>query len=54
MTGISIGLPVFLGLVLDILFEGRKKKKATKTHKKKSQNTISKKHMNITWAYSNL
>lgn len=35
MTGISIGLPVFLGLVLDILFEGRKKKKATKTHKKK-------------------
>lgn len=35
MTGISIGLPMFLGLVLDILFEGRKKKKATKTHKKK-------------------
>lgn len=53
MTGISIGLPVFLGLVLDILFEGRKKK-SNKNPQKKSQNTISKKHMNITWAYSNL
>lgn len=54
MTGISIGLPVFLGLVLDILFEGRKKKRQQKPTKKKSQNIISKKHMNITWAYSNL
>lgn len=38
MTGISIGLPMFLGLVLDILFEGRKKK-GNKNPQKKNHKT---------------
>lgn len=44
MTGISIGLPMFLGLVLDILFEGRKKKKQQKPTKKITKHNLQKTH----------